>query len=802
MPNSKALSDYIEIWGIENDTVLFSDGSLGFALELSTVDPSCWSDDKCNEFSGQLRQFLNGLPSELWVQFVQDMKSGNSAQLTKHHNAEDTDRCSISDSLAQDRISRFNTLDSQGQIPKFSLLLIVRKKCNKSLISKIRLFQKPTEFAEISETSLLNEIGILQQIKHDIQLSLSAIDIESRLVKSEALVNLIYQQWNPSRNVSLEYFDPEDIRENLSFTDVGISMCGFSLGDYQYRVISLKNLPDNTYSTMATKLGDLPFDSRLCVNIFSPDQQKEIEKLKLQRRVAYSMVSGQRGVKDVESQAKYNDLEALLEELVSQGEKVFHMGVQVLLRAKSESELSFQVNQTLLTLRELAGSEGMEETLAAFDIFASMAIPNARVSERSKRVKSSNLCDFLPVFGPWGGHPVPRILLRSRLGSLVGVDPFSPTLTNSNQIVSGGSGSGKSFMTNLLLMQMLKDDPRVFILDIGGSYKKICEVFDGQYIQLGVESDLSINPFDLPSESSSPSNSKIKFLLGLIELMTKEHDAQKLGKLEQAEAESAIEELYESKEPHTLSTLRSILASHNDPEMRRISRILQIWCGNSPYGKLLDQPTTLKLERSIVCFDLKGMESYPDLQAALLFVITDFVWREVQQDRNRIKFLVLDECWKLLENETASLFIAETFRTFRKYMASAIAISQNIDDFAKSKVSTAILPNSSIKWILKQKGADKDRLKDVLSLNHNELALISSLRQERGKFSEALLLAEDNRSLVSVEATPLEYWIATSDARDLAKIDEIKAQDPGLQLIDILRHLSTQFPLGIAASGG
>lgn len=99
----------------------------------------------------------------------------------------------------------------------------------------------------------------------------------------------------------------------------------------------------------------------------------------------------------------------------------------------------------------------------------------------------------------------------------------------------------------------------------------------------------------------------------------------------------------------------------------------------------MDRSSNINLNRDLVCFDLKGLESYPDLQSVTLLIITDLVWRVVQQDRGVMKFLVFDECWKLLESESGSIFIAEVFRTFRKYFASCIAISQNIDDFAKVK---------------------------------------------------------------------------------------------------------------------
>jgi type IV secretory pathway VirB4 component len=239
------------------------------------------------------------------------------------------------------------------------------------------------------------------------------------------------------------------------------------------------------------------------------------------------------------------------------------------------------------------------------------------------------------------------------------------------------------------------------------------------------------------------------------------------------------------------------LESHSNTEIRRLGRILGPWCGNTPFGKFLDRDTTIQLSRPIVAFDLKGMETYPDLQAVSLYIITDFVWREIQKDRQSKKFLIFDECWRLLENEAGASFIGEVFRTFRKYFAGAIAISQNVDDFAKSKVATAILSNSSMKWLLMQKGADQKRLGEVLELNHREMDLVASLRQERGLYSEVFLLCEGQRAVLAIEPTPLEYWIATTDPRDLTFIETFSAENSMNQL-ETLRHLAEKYPRGIA----
>src|SRR6185312_9676802 len=172
---------------------------------------------------------------------------------------------------------------------------------------------------------------------------------------------------------------------------------------------------------------------------------------------------------------------------------------------------------------------------------------------------SSVLADFLPLFAVGRGFPIPRVMLRNRDGGLFSFDPFAKSLTNSNQIVSGGSGSGKSFLTQLLLFQMLKEAPTVYILDIGGSYKRLCENLGGQYIELGLTSGLSINPFDLNSDATEEQkDQKIKLLLGITEVMTKE-EGSRIGRLEQAEIESAIREVLDNCSKPSLSELKNKL---------------------------------------------------------------------------------------------------------------------------------------------------------------------------------------------------------------------------------------------------
>jgi conjugal transfer ATP-binding protein TraC len=789
-----ALVQKFETWGFENGITIFKDCSLGFGFRFPPKDISCEPDETINQIKTQLRGWLGSLPSGIDVQFVQSIDKAGTRALDEHL-AYSESAVPIIREVAEIRHQKFSELSDVGALPSQENLVFIRLPFFEELKSKVRLLE--TRFGHtrnVMEARLHTALARAESIRSEIERNLIAAGLKAERLAPSEVIEGIFDSWNPNHGVGLGDFDETDVRDRVLLSDLVKDVKGFRLGATHHRVVTLKILPEHTFAGMAASLVDLPFGSRLYLSFHVPDQAKEIEWLKLNRRMAYAMVSGKKGVSDVESEAKFQDIEELLSEVVKDGEKIFSVSLAVVLRSENETELDGQVSHVLQVIRELSGSEGFMETYAAFDVFSASSIPNTRNSERAKRLKSSNLADLLPVFGLWNGFEKPSVLLRTRMGSLFKFDPFSSSLSNANQIISGGSGSGKSYLTNLMMGQMLSQNPRIFILDVGGSYQKTCELLDGQYIPLSMSAGLSINPFDrLTTESLN--DEKVKFLLALIQIMTKEDEKLAIGKLEKAEIEHAIQQVYHEQKSPTLSHLREKLLRSEVHEVQRIGKILALWCADSPFGKMLDRKTTISFDKRIVCFDLKGLESNPDLQAAVLFTITDMVWREVQKDRSEMKFLVFDECWRLLESDAGSQFVGEVFRTFRKYYASAIAISQNIDDFAKSKAASAIMPNSSIKWVLKQPGADFKRLSEVLRLNEREMGLVQSLAQIKGQYSEAFLICEDKRAVVSVESTPIEYWLATTDPKDFAllKREETATAKRGLGLV---QHLAEKFPMG------
>lgn len=799
---TSSLAEKLEVWGFEEGVLIFKDFSLGTVLQLKPRDVSCATDEELNSVHHVACDFLNGLPAGLSLQFVQGIHRGDSMLRDRHRDMCVADAQPLVTKLMDERLARLAKLDETGGAPQQSLYLVLRKSFDRTATSrKSRLaFWKKNDEQNLSLEALESELRSFSRIKSDVRQGLETLGVNSVKLSEDDAFQLFFDQWNPKFPLGGTNFNREDIRDDLVLSDMVMSLKGFALGNIHHRVLSLKIMPDQTYASMSEKLRELPFDSRLFLSVEVLNQDRETLALETQRRIAYAMYAGKRGVSDIESGAKLKDIEALLSGRVAGQEKIFGVSLNVVLRSESETILDEQVTKVLQTFRELSGAEGMIESLAASSMLLELALPNGRAKERSRRMNTSVLADFLPIYGDWPGHEEPSILLRNRRGAVIGFDPFSPRLTNFNQIVSGGSGSGKSFLTNILISHLAKENPRVFILDIGGSYRKVAEHLEGQYVALGADTSISLNPFDLNESTPEAVDQKIKFMTSLVEMMTKEDAASGIGKLERSEIEQTIKDILREESEPRLSHLRERLLANHEPSLQRMGKILGPCCGDSPFGKFVDRKTNLELQSRVVCFDLKGLETQPDLQAVCLFLITDLIWREVQKDRVSSKFVVFDECWRLLENDASSRFIAEVFRTFRKYKASAIAISQTMDDFAKSKVASAILPNSSIKWVLKQTGGNLASLKETLLLNEREANLVESVISKKGYFSEAFLIAGDEKQVVVIESTPLEYWLATTDPQDLKKLGERRLMLPDLSDADLLELLAKEFPHGASAS--
>ncbi len=802
--------------------VILSDKSLVAGLKLNLTDIECLDTESINQFTLGLRTALNSVSEGVTLQFYLHVDSEFSDVLARHKAGESEKSHELVKMIAQNRYQVLESAQDKGELYRPHLYLFVR--CPMVEVKKLSPFKKKHEFDENAQKSIEDSLEILFQNTETIASSFSSLGIPSRDISKNELQKLIYVYLNPKRSqseqlpkihnsndIELEseilkenpWMSNQSPREQLIFGDLILDYEQFTLDRHYHKVITLKTLPEVTYAGQLAHFLRMPFHYDLLMTVEIPAQSSEMAKLQQKRKMAHSLaMNSSNQASDLESESKLSSTEELIRELLNTGQRIYASQLTIVLKESATQEglkaLNRQTREVLSRFRSLQGAEGLEETVGSWKIFKGDLVAAPVRQERARKMKTNNLADFLPVYGPREGDFDPAVIFRNRLNGLVGYNPFDPSLPNYNVLVTGSSGAGKSFLNNCILLQELNRNLRVLIIDIGGSYKKLTEALGGQYLDISLNDKYCINPFHLDNPHEEPGDQKIKSLLAIIESMVSEDEKSRLPKLDRVLLEKAIIELYKSRRAKgqvpTLTDLSRYLSVFEETSMRDISKMLYSWTGDRPYGKLLDGVGSLRADAMICAFDLKGLSSYPDLQSVMLLILNDFILTQVEKDKEHQKRILIDEAWSLLKTPAAAAFMEYCVRTLRKTRSGITFITQGVEEIITSPIGSAILNNTATKFIMLQRGGS-EVLKNTLKLNSEELSLIFSLQQKKGEFSEGFMIEGLAKQVVRIFPSPIEYWLSTSDAFDNKHLDGLMMS--GLTLSESIINAAAEYPNGI-----
>lgn len=787
--------------------MVYLDGSLGVGFRLNGFDISCASPESINAFCQKVENFLTGLNEGVRVQVFYRL-TNNAGDIIERHKEVSCESGSEYQPIREARIAFFEQKLKDGRFFVPEIFLFVRSQPLQ--MRRRRFFEKKTGFEGFPEKEFRAHQEKFVILISQVEAALRSAQVEpSRLLKTDWF-NLCFSYLNLERTGAIGcpvLRDPSDplapgLGAQLALTDISVSEKHLQIGGRFFRVASMALLPEGqTFAAMIESLMRLPFHFWMSQNIQALDQRREIEKLELMRRIASSMASGSKNVSDIESESKLTNLEDLLREVMTGSEKLISSDLNVIFWADSREELEQKTEEVLRAFRSMGQAEGLIETFGLEDAFFKAA-PSVCEGFRHKRMKTSNCAHLMPLYASWRGNKEPVVLFTNREGTPVGIAPFAPELPAWNGLIFGGSGSGKSYVVSQMALSFCGQKyagkpPKIVWIDNGASSQKLIEVMDGEFIDLTLGSGLRLNMFDLEAGETKPTATKIKLILGCLELILKDDDKIGLPKRDKGLLEEAIFSCYRKAGERIpqLSDLREILREHPVADMRKYADILFSWTGETAFGRMLDGPSNVKLSKDLVCIEIKGLENYRDLKDIFLLLLTSYIKDEAASDLARPYLLIIDEAQRLFKSGSpmGREFAVDSYRVFRKYNAGIWCLSQNYRDFLSDPgLADSLMPNSTFVFILRQRKIDWNDFKETFDFDDAVVEAAKSIEIVKRKFSEFLLIQDENIAVLRLESDPLSYRICTTDGNEKAQEQALREKDPDRPLIEILKELAKE----------
>lgn len=560
----------------------------------------------------------------------------------------------------------------------------------------------------------------------------------------------------------LEWVKPKEIafKANKYMID-GVEASILAVADYPLRV---KN-------AWGAELFNIP-NTKVVMHV------KPVEKYKAIRRIdkcisdmETKQIMSEKASEANSAEIHKETMDALLDSLQAENESLF----DVTLTVTAYNYLN-NANYKKNTRRAMLTGNFKASALYGLQVeaFKSAVIaPQSCLKNYERGINSSSLAAAFPFV---------RIFVMDKGGIMLGENktnryPFIFDLwkrgnlyQNSNAMIIGKSGSGKSFFLKSLILNEWANNTRVIVCDPEAEYLTLTRNLKGNIIDVGNAKEGRINPFHIykilteegtPADPVVTFNTHLKMLESFfkIVLVGASQDVIEL-------INNLVVETYERKGitettdcsdfkaedfplfSDLLETLQAKDKESMDSLTLRDMRTAELYLTkfvSGRYSDIWNAPSTLKTDASIIDFNFQSLFANKNnvVANAQMLLVFRFIEQEVinarelnRYGKNLHTMIVCDEAHLFIDAKfpIALDFFYQMSKRIRKYNGSFIPATQNIADWnaneeLRSKTS-AIIKNSQYLFIFKLAAPDMKDVLDVYkagdSFNEEEQCMIIS----------------------------------------------------------------------------
>ena len=676
-----------------------------------------------------------------------------------------------------------------------------------------------------------------RSLRQQVITTLNQYHLFRREWRPEELINYLSLILNPQRTMNtdyawLNYDEGREVRDQIIALDTKatedeheIAYSGAAAQDIAIRAMSVRTYPKRFgMNHMAQLLGSststaiaYPCPFLITMGVTLPGYEVEKNKTMMKSARAQQTAESQMA-KFMPHLADVNEDWKIAQRAFDEGKGTCKMYHQLLLfadvdsldRAEQSAKAVWRAERFELTTDRKMQKQGLLASLPM--MFGPLMQRDLKTAHRLSTKTLFNAANMMPLIGEWTGTPPrqgemysrPILNLFGRKGQSMSVDVFANPSGNYNGIVVGTSGSGKSFFLNEFAQRMLADGGRVWIIDVGRSYEKLCSILKGQYIEFTDEANISLNFFSLIEDIDKD----MEMLKPLVAQMIS--PSRPLSDYELAQVDMHLRSVYYEKGVETTITdLAESLKNNcsmggpnpegNDPEWQAKVNAMeyeqrQMFCDprirdlgvqlfpfteEGAYGKYFVGQSNINFRSNFIVLELEELKSKKDLQAVVMLLLMYRITQDMYvSDRKQPKLVIIDEAWDLMGSGNSGDFIEAGYRRARKYGGSFFTATQSVEDYYKSETAKAAFNNADWMFLLRQKPESIEMLANSgkFIMDDHTKTLLRSVTTMTGAYSEVFVRGGDLPPAIGrLFADPFTLLTSSSRADDFSAVKKYQA---------------------------
>ena len=569
------------------------------------------------------------------------------------------------------------------------------------------------------------------------------------------------------------------LRDLISPSSIEIQSDHFRLGTKYGRTIYVYGYPRTLSTGWLSPLINIDEVLDISIYIYPVDTtvvMKNLRKKVTQLEADISLNAEKGRIRNPETDAAIQDAEELRDQLQLGYEKFFRFGLYVTLWADSLDELNYVQHKIETMFGQLMIFSKVATSQQEQGMNTTMPMATDQLQIRRNMNTSAISTSF----------PFTSADLTQERGILYGVNMHNQglvifdrfTLENANLVVFAKSGAGKSFAVKLEAIRSMMMGTEIVIIDPENEYQKLSDAVGGSYVRLSLNSDVRINPFDLPrvidsEDASDALRANLVTLHGLFRLMLggtqigpNGQPISSLSANEEADLDQALIDTYaragitsdpltHQSTPPTIINLYDTLAHMGGSGPQLAQRLRKYATGT--FAGIFSQQSNIDINNQMVVFNIRDLED--ELRPVAMYIVLNHIWNIVRAKQKR-RILIVDEAWQLMKYDDSANFLFSLAKRARKYYLGLTTITQDVEDFMSNKMGRAIVMNSSMQLLLKQSAAAVDVLSDVFKLTEEERKRLSSFPIGHGLFFAGqnhvhiqIVASDTETSLISTNPT-------------------------------------------------